>query len=32
MYRALIDLYGEQPWAAELIGEAREQLKSMETK
>ncbi len=31
MYRALIDLYGEQPWAAELIGEAREQLKSIET-
>jgi hypothetical protein len=30
MYRALIDLYVDQPWAAELIGEAREQLKSME--
>ena len=32
MYRALIDLYGEQSWAAELMGQAREQLKSVETK
>jgi hypothetical protein len=32
MYRALIDLYGDQPWAAELVGEAREHLKAMETK
>jgi serine/threonine-protein kinase len=30
MYRALIDLYGEQPWAAELIAEARERLKSVD--
>lgn len=32
MYRALIDLYGDQPWAAELIGEARGRLKAVETK
>jgi hypothetical protein len=31
MYRALIDLYGDQPWAAELVGQAREHLKSVET-
>ncbi len=32
MYRALIDLYGDQPWAVELVGEAREHLKSVEIK
>jgi len=32
MYRALVDLYSDQPWAADLVGEAREHLKSVETK
>ena len=32
MYRALIDLYGDQPWAVVLVGEAREHLKSVEVK
>lgn len=30
MYRALIDLYGRQPWAAELVDEARSRLSEIE--
>lgn len=32
MYRALIDLYGQQPWAAELITEARQKLQAFDKK
>lgn len=29
MYQALVDLYGDQPWASELVRQARERLKEL---
>jgi hypothetical protein len=32
MYQAIIDLYGDQPWAADVVDQARERLQTLAQK